>query len=99
MTKSDLAARLAREFPEITCPLARTLIDLFLDAMKEGLAKGDTVEIRDFGVLRVLEKPPRKGRNPKTGASVLIPARKIVRFKRGRALKNAQKRKETPFGK
>ncbi|MHB8370179.1 MAG: HU family DNA-binding protein [Leptospirales bacterium] len=99
MTKSDLAARLSRNFPGLTLSLSRTLLDHFLEAMKEGLAKGDTVEIRDFGVLRVLEKPPRKGRNPKTGASVLIPARKIVRFKRGRALKNAQKRKETPFGK
>ena len=96
MTKSDLVDRLSKNFPGLTLSLSRTLIDLFLASMKEGLTKGDTVEIRDFGVLRVHEKAPLNGRNPKTGASVRVPAKKIVRFKRGRALK--MKMKEMPSG-
>jgi len=96
LTKSDLVDSLAREFPGITRPLARTLINLFLEAMKKGLAEGDTVEFRDFGVLRVHERAPRKGRNPKTGASVSVSAKKNVRFKQGRALKGQMK--ERLFG-
>ncbi|MHB8368835.1 MAG: HU family DNA-binding protein [Leptospirales bacterium] len=61
MTKSDLVDRLSKNLPGITLSLSRTLIDLFLDAMKEGLAEGDTVEFRDFGVLRVHQRAPLCG--------------------------------------
>ena len=49
MTRSDLAKRLARQFPGISAPGAKELLDHFLLAMKEGLESGDTVELRDFG--------------------------------------------------
>lgn len=93
MTKSDLVDRLAREFPGITRPLARELIDHFIEAMKEGLAARDTVELRDFGVLRIRERAPRKGRNPKTGESVRVPAKKVVYFKLSRIIKIKMKEK------
>ncbi len=91
MTKSDLSRRLFRQFSGITFKEARELLDLFLSAMKEGLASGDTVELRDFGVLRVRDKKRRKARNPRTGGKVDVPAKKVVYFKQSRILKGKLK--------
>ena len=63
------------------------MIDRFLAAMKEGLASGDTVELRDFGVLHVRSRATRTGRNPKTGETVSIAAKRVVCFKQSRILK------------
>ena len=60
MTKSDLVQRIARQFPGISRQDARVMVDLFLEGMKKGLMSGDTVELRDFGVLRVRTRAPRK---------------------------------------
>jgi len=87
MTKSDLIKRLFRQFPGIRNEDARGMLDLFLAAMKEGLSSGDTVELRDFGVLRVRERGPRKARNPKTGKKILTVAKKVVYFKQNRTMK------------
>ncbi|MHB8544275.1 MAG: HU family DNA-binding protein [Leptospirales bacterium] len=53
LTKSELAKRLSHHFPGLTITESREIIDLFLNSMKECLKVGDTVEMRDFGVLRV----------------------------------------------
>ena len=87
MTKSDLVNRLAHKFPEIQKEEAREKIDLFRPAMKEGLASGDTVELREFGVLRVRSRATRTGRNPKTGETVSIAAKRVVCFRQSRILK------------
>ena len=87
MTKSDLVKHLARQFPGIRNEDARVTINLFLAAMMEGLKSGDTVELRDFGVFRVRDRAPRKGRNPRTGEKVKVPAKKVVSFKQSRILK------------
>ena len=87
MTKSELTQRLARQFPGIRREDAREMMDLFLEAMKEGLRSGDTVELRDFGVLRIRSRASRTGRNPKTGEKVLVEAKKTVYFKQSRTLK------------
>ena len=87
MKKSDLVKRLARQFPGIRNEDARVTIDLFLAAMKEGLGSGDTVELRDFGVLRVRTRSTRKGRNTRTGETVSVAARKVAYFKQSRSLK------------
>lgn len=87
MTKSDLVKRLARQFPGVRKEDARVTIDLFLTAMKKGLASGDTVELRDFGVLRVRSRSTRKGRNPRTGETVSVAAKRVVYFKQSRILK------------
>ena len=91
MTKSDLVQRIARQFPGISRQDARVMVDLFLEGMKKGLMSGDTVELRDFGVLRVRTRAPRKGRNPKTGASVMVDEKKTVYFKQSRILKKSMK--------
>lgn len=87
MKKSDLVKRMAQQFPGITLQDARMMVDLFIESMREGLSSGDTVELRDFGVLRVRARSPRKGRNPKTGEQVMVKEKKVVYFKPGRILK------------
>lgn len=87
MTKSDIVKRLSRQFPDLTITESREIIDLFLDAMKEGLKTGDTVEMRNFGVLRVRTRATRKARNPRTGEKVMVDSKKVPYFKQSRTLK------------
>ena len=89
MTKSELVQRIARQFSGISMQDARVMVDLFLEGMKEGLISGDTVELRNFGVLRVRTHAQRKGRNPKTGASVMVDEKRTVYFKQSRILKKS----------
>jgi nucleoid DNA-binding protein len=92
LTKSDLVKRLAHHFPGVTVQESRKIIELFLESMKEGLKTGDTVEMRDFGVLRIRSRTSRKARNPRTGARVLVDAKKVPYFKQSRILKERLKR-------
>jgi len=84
MSRSDLFRRIFRQFPGITLKDSREMLDLFRSAMKEGLAFGDTVELLNFGVLRVRDRKRRKTWNPRTGGNVDVPAKKVVYFKQSR---------------
>ncbi len=87
MRKSDLTKRLARQFPKISPAEARILMDLFLESMQDGLKSGDTIELRDFGVLRVRIRPPRNSHNPRTGEKIVATPKKVVYFKQSRTWK------------
>ncbi|MBW1896366.1 MAG: integration host factor subunit alpha [Deltaproteobacteria bacterium] len=63
------------------------IVDKALEIMKTTLIEGESVMISRFGNFSVREKRARKGRNPKTGETITIPARKVVTFKVSRALK------------
>lgn len=63
------------------------IVDKALDLLKAALAEGDPVLISSFGKFSVREKEARKGRNPKTGETMVLPARKVVTFKASRVLK------------
>lgn len=66
----------------------RKIIQDFLDEMTDCLAKGDRLEFRDFGVLQVVERKPKIGRNPKNAAiPIHIPARKAVKFTPGKKMR------------
>ena len=66
----------------------RNVIQKFLDAMTEHIAHGDRLEFRDFGVLQVVERKPKIGRNPKNAAvPIYIPARKAVKFTPGKKMR------------
>jgi len=60
---------------------------MILDALSNALAKGERVEIRGFGSCGLNYKPPRQGRNPKTGAKVKVPAKYVPHFKAGKELR------------
>jgi integration host factor subunit beta len=60
---------------------------MILDAMSETLAKGDRIEIRGFGSFSLNYRPPRVGRNPKSGVKVEVPAKYVPHFKAGKELR------------
>ena len=70
MTKSELIDRLAAQFPQLVAKDAELAVKMVLDAMAESLAKGERIEIRGFGSFGLNYRPPRTGRNPKSGEKV-----------------------------
>jgi integration host factor subunit beta len=87
MTKSELIARLAQRFPQLVAKDADLAVKMILDALSETLAKGDRIEIRGFGSFSLNYRPPRVGRNPKSGVKVEVPAKYVPHFKAGKELR------------
>jgi integration host factor subunit beta len=87
MTKSELIVRLAVRFPQLVAKDADFAVNMILDAMSEALAKGDRIEIRGFGSFALNYRPPRTGRNPKSGDKVQVPAKWVPHFKAGKELR------------
>ncbi len=88
MTKSDLISRLAQRFPQLTAKDADLAVKMILDAMTEALIKGDRIEIRGFGSFSLNYRPPRIGRNPKSGEKVEVPEKWVPHFKAGKDLRD-----------
>ncbi len=68
---------------------AEEAVDAIIDAVRESLARGESVTLRRFGSFSVREKNARMGRNPKTGLEAPISARRVVRFKAGQNFRDA----------
>ena len=86
MTKSELITHVAQRLPYITLKDAEIIVDTIFDSMVDSLAQGDGIEIRGFGSLKVKDRAEREGRNPKTGESLRIPAKKLPFFRIGKEL-------------
>ena len=95
MTKSELIARLAERFPQLVAKDAEFAVKMILDAMTDALSRGDRIEIRGFGSFSISRRPPRMGRNPRTGEQVLIPEKLVPHFKPGKALREGVDRVDT----
>jgi len=87
MTRSDLIERLATHFPQLQHKDAELGVKVILEALTNTLSKGGRVEIRGFGSFGLNYKPPRQGRNPKTGTKVKVPAKYVPHFKAGKELR------------
>jgi len=87
MTKSELIAKLAARFPQLVVKDAELSVKAILDAMAEKLASGQRIEIRGFGSFSLNYRPPRLGRNPKTGDRVQVPEKHVPHFKAGKELR------------
>ena len=87
MTRSDLVAKLAESFGQITHRDTEFAVKTILDAMSDALARGHRIEIRGFGSFSINRRPPRIGRNPRSGAPVGIPEKLVPHFKPGKALR------------
>ena len=87
MTRSDLVARLAEAFPQLTHRDTEFAVTTILDAMSDALARGHRIEIRGFGSFSISRRPPRVGRNPRSGDPVVIPEKLVPHFKPGKALR------------
>jgi len=87
MTKSELIERLAERFPQLVAKDADYAVKMILDAMTECLVRGDRIEIRGFGSFALNYRPPRVGRNPKSGEKVSVPEKFVPHFKAGKELR------------
>ncbi|MHB0803673.1 HU family DNA-binding protein [Bacillus thuringiensis] len=88
MNKSELIKQVAIQ-SELKKPQASLAVDAVLDSIQHALQNGDHVQLLGFGSFEVRERAAREGRNPHTGETLTIPARKIPAFKAGKALKEA----------
>ncbi len=87
MTKSELIARLAERYPQLVAKDADFAVKTILDAMTDALARGQRIEIRGFGSFSLNRRPPRIGRNPKSGEKVMVPEKRVPHFKPGKDLR------------
>lgn len=86
MTKAELVEEVAR-VAELNKRDAEVIVETVFDSIISALHKGEKVELRGFGSFRTRERGPRRGRNPKTGEAVDVPAKRVPYFKPGKGLK------------
>jgi integration host factor subunit beta len=87
LTKADLIAEVER-VTELKRTDSETIVETIFESIIEALQKGDKIEIRGFGSFRTRQRRGRVGRNPKTGAKVEVPPKKIPFFKPSKELKD-----------
>lgn len=80
VTRSDFANRLRERFG-LTTADAYKMVDVVFDEIRDALINGEEVKFAGFGTFKILEKNARMGRNPKTGASAIISARRVATFR------------------
>ena len=87
MTKSELIEILSRRQPHLKSDDVDLAVKSLVEMMGGALAQGERIEIRGFGSFSLHYRPPRLGRNPKTGDSVALPAKHVPHFKPGKELR------------
>lgn len=87
MTRADLINLLSKKYPQLTLKDAELAVKIILDGMSASLCAGERIEIRGFGSFAINYRPPRKGRNPKSGVAVSVPAKHVPHFKPGKEMR------------
>ncbi len=87
MTKSELIISLANSYPQLLTKDAELTVKTILDAMAQALADGKRIEIRGFGSFALSVRPPRVGRNPRSGEKVMVAEKRVPHFKPGKELR------------
>ena len=87
MNRQELVDAIAKE-TKLTKKDAEAALKAFMGTVSKALSKGESVQLIGFGTFSVGERAARSGRNPKTGATIKIPASKTPKFKAGKALKD-----------
>lgn len=90
MTKKDIVIKVSND-TNVAQVDVKKVVQRTLDAVVESLERGETVELRNFGVFKVKSRRGRIGRNPRTGEEVQVPEKKVVVFKPGLILKGKVK--------
>ncbi len=88
MTKSELIDVLARRQPHLKADDVDMSVKALLEMMSTSMTQGERIEIRGFGSFSLHFRPPRIGRNPKTGDSVALPGKYVPHFKPGKELRD-----------
>ncbi|MEW6171316.1 MAG: HU family DNA-binding protein [Candidatus Omnitrophota bacterium] len=86
MTKKDIVIKISDD-TGIKQIIVKKVVQKTFDYIVDALSKGDRVELRNFGIFKTKERRSRTGRNPRTGAIVPVPARKVAIFKPGLEMK------------
>ncbi|NVD44570.1 integration host factor subunit beta [Qipengyuania atrilutea] len=87
MIRSELLQALAKDNPELRAEEIEQVVDIFFDEIAKRLADGGRVELRGFGAFSTRERAPREGRNPRTGETVSVPAKRVPYFKPGKEMR------------
>jgi len=87
MTKSELILRLSEQNPHLYQRDIEKIVTTIFDEISEALARGDRVELRGFGAFSVKKRDARVGRNPRTGESVSVDAKRVPYFKPGKEMR------------
>jgi len=88
VTKSELIEALARQQQHLALKDVELSVKCIIEQMGETLAHGERIEIRGFGSFSLHHRPPRMGRNPKTGESVSLTEKFVPHFKPGKELRD-----------
>jgi integration host factor subunit beta len=88
MTKSELIEILSRQQAHLKSDDVDMAVKTLLEMMSNALTQGERIEIRGFGSFSLHYRPPRLGRNPKTGDSVALPGKHVPHFKPGKELRD-----------
>ncbi len=87
LTKSELVACIARDQPQLSEQDVELAVNSIIERMRTALIAGERVEIRGFGSMALRYRPPRNGRNPKTGERVWVAEKYVPHFKPGSNLR------------
>jgi integration host factor subunit beta len=87
MIKSELIAKIAGANPHLYHRDIERIVNVIFDEIVDALARGDRVELRGFGAFTVKHRPPRVGRNPRTGTAVSVDEKFVPFFKTGKELR------------
>ena len=86
MTKAELVEEVAR-VSDLTKKHSEVIVNTVFQSIIEALHESDKIELRGFGSFRIRRRDSRTGRNPKTGAGVVVPAKRVPHFKPGKELR------------
>lgn len=98
MTKSELIESLSRKQNHLAYKDVELAVKSLLEQMSQSLATGNRIEIRGFGSFSLHYRPPRVGRNPKTGESVTLPGKHVPHFKPGKELRERVDESKENYG-
>ena len=90
MTKADLVVFMSKEAKNSKASAEKSL-NAFQTGVTKALKKGEKLTLTGFGTFSVIKRGKRKGRNPQSGKEIMIPAKRVVKFKAGKALRDAIK--------
>ena len=86
VTKKEMVEQIAGKL-KLKALVVKDVVQCFMDEMISELAKGNRLEFRDFGVFEPKQRGARRGQNPKTLERIQVPAKRTVKFKLGRVMK------------
>ena len=87
MIRSELLQTLHDENPELRAEEVEQVVDIFFEEISQRLVEGGRVELRGFGAFSTRDREARQGRNPRTGETVSVPAKRVPFFKAGKDMR------------